>query len=179
MRRWTYLAGMLLILPTAGLAQSSSTDSEALQALLAEMRQLRQELRTATINAQRAQILIYRVQSQQAVVNRLTQRVDTERSRLTQIQSEEKRFASSLKHVEDSQEDSQSSKSEAERKQAADQIAQMKNRLEQLGGEEQDAVTRKMQAEEELRLEQSKLSQLQDALDRIDKELEQASHPRN
>ena len=175
MRRSTYLAGMLLILPTAGFAQSSSTDSETLQALLAEMRQLRQELRTATLNAQRAQILIYRVQSQQAVVNRLTQRVDAERSSLTQHQSEERRFTSALKRMEDSE----NGKSEAERKQAAEQMAQMKNRLEQLTGEEQDLVTRKMQAEEELRLEQSKLAQLQDTLDRIDKELEQASRSRN
>ena len=160
----------ILTLPLSASAQSS-TDSQTLQALLSEMRQLRQELRTANINAQRAQILIYRVQSQQTVVNRLAQKADGERSRLTQIQSEAKRFTSALKRMEDSQ----SSKSEAERKQADEQMAQMKIRLEELAGQEQDLVTRKMQAEEELALEQSKLTQLQDALDHIDKDLERAA----
>jgi chromosome segregation ATPase len=170
MRLWILAA--LLILPLSASAQSNSTDSQTLQALLSEMRQLRQELRAAHINSQRAQILIYRVQSQQTVVTRLTQRSDTERSRLTQIQSEQRRFNAALKRMEN---EPPTNKSDSERKQADFELAQVKSRLEQLSTDEQEAVTRKMQAEEELRLEQDKLTQLQAALDRIDKDLERAA----
>jgi len=173
MRRSVFVAGTLLILPLTTIGQSASTDSQTLQALLAEVRQLRQELRTTSVNAQRAQILIYRVQAQQSVVTRLTQRVDTERSRLSQLQSEQKSFTSALKRAENSL----SAKTDRERKDLEDQMGQMQSRLEQLSANEQDAVTRKMQAEVELRIEQSKLTQLQEALDRIDTDLARATAP--
>ena len=51
----------------------------------------------------------------------------------------------------------------------------MKIRLEQLSAEEQESQPRKIELEEELRVEQTKLAQLHDELDRIDKLLEQAS----
>jgi len=171
MRRWMLFAVTLLILPATTVCQSGSTDSQTLQALLAEMRQLRQELRTATIAAQRAQILIYRVQAQQAVVTRLTQRVDSNGSRITQNQSEQKMMATQIKRLEDLRD----SQNESERKQTDEQLGQMKARVEQLVTEEQDIVPRKIGLEEELRAEQTKLAQLHDELDRIDKALEQTA----
>jgi len=54
-------------------------------------------------------------------------------------------------------------------------LTQMKMRLEQLSNEEQEIQPRKIEAEEELRVEQAKLAQLHDELDRIDKALEQLS----
>ena len=171
MRRWMLFAVPLLILPAAAVCQSGSTDSQTLQALLAEMRQLRLEVRTATIAAQRAQILIYRVQAQQAVVTRLSQRVDNNGSRLTQNQNEQKMFASQIKRLEDLRD----SQNDSERKQTDEQLTQMKARIEQLSTEEQDMLPRKIQLEEELRMEQTKLAQLRDDLDRIDKALEQTA----
>jgi len=166
----------LLILPAAAVSQSApsaSTDSQTLQALLAEIRQLRLELRSAAVAAQRAQILIYRVQAQQAVVTRLSQRVDNDRSRLTQNQSEQKRFASAIKHLEELRDN----QSEAERKekQTDGELASMKMRLEQLNNEEQEILPQKIELEDELRVEQTKLAQLHDELDRIDKALEQTA----
>ena len=168
MRRWMLFAVPLLILPAAAVCQSGSTDSQTLQALLAEMRQLRQELRTATIAAQRAQILIYRVQYQQAVVTRLTQRVDSNGSRLTQNQSEQKMMVTQIKRLEDLRE----TQNESGRKQTDEQLGQIRARVEQLVTEEQDILPRKIGLEEELRAEQTKLAQLHDELDRIDKALE-------
>ena len=175
MRRWMLFAVTLLILPAAAICQSGSTDSQTLQALLAEMRQLRLEVRTATIAAQRAQILIYRVQAQQAVVTRLSQRVDNNGSRLTQNQNEQKMFAGQIKRLEDLRDN----QNESERKQTDEQLTQMKARIEQLGTEEQEMLPRKIQLEEELRMEQTKLAQLHDELDRIDKALEQTASPRD
>lgn len=171
MRRWILFAPILVFLQAPAFCQSTSADSQTLQALLAEVHQLRQELRTTTITTQRAQILIYRMQAQQTVVTRLTQRVDNDRSRLTQNQSEQKRITSVIKRLED-QRDTQS---ETERKRTDEQLAQMKIRLEQLSAEDQESQPRKIELEEELRLEQTKLTQLQEELDRIDKALEQAS----
>ena len=175
MPRSILFALFVLILPLPAVCQSSTTDSQTLQALLAEMRQLRIELRTSSVAAQRAQILIYRVQAQQSAVARLTQRVDNDRSRLTQNQGEQKRLNSMVKHLEDLRD----SQTEAERKgkQTDEQLAQMKIRLEQLGSEEQDLQPQKIDLEEQLRVEQTKLAQLQDELDRIDKALEQISRP--
>jgi hypothetical protein len=172
MRRWIHFAVALLILPTAAVSQSASTDSQTLQALLAEIRQLRLELRTATVASQRAQILIYRVQAQQAVVTRLSQRVDSDRSRLSQTQAEQKRFASAIKRLEDLRD----GQNERERKQTEEQLAPMKTRVDQLGTEEQELLPQKIEHEEELRVEQTKLAQLHDELDRIDKALEQVAH---
>ncbi|HXN52001.1 MAG TPA: hypothetical protein VN943_08695 [Candidatus Acidoferrum sp.] len=171
MRRWMFFAVILLILPVSAVCQSGSTDSQTLQALLAEVRQLRQELRTTTIASQRAQILIYRVQAQQAVVTRLSQRVENDRSRLSQTQSEQKRLVVVIKRLEDLR----YNQSESERKQTEEQLSQLKPRAEQLGNEEQESLARKVEIEEELRLEQAKLAQLHDELDRIDKALEQTS----
>jgi len=171
MRRWLLFAQAVLVLPGLALCQTTVTDSQTLQALLAEVRQLRQELRTSSIAAQRAQILIFRVQAQQTVVTRISQRVDNERSRLTQNQSEQRRFTTAIKRLEDLR----VRQTDNERKPTDEQLAQMKIRLEQLSSEEQESQPQKIEIEEELRVEQTKLAQLHDELDRIDKLLEQAS----
>jgi chromosome segregation ATPase len=175
MRKWMLFSVTFLLFPLTAPCQSASADSQTLQALLAEIRQLRHELRASSVSAQRAQILIYRVQAQQTVVTRLTQRVDTDHSRLNQIQSEQRRLNAAIKHLEDLRDN----QTEAERKekQTDEQLAQMKIRLEQLSNDEQDSQPRKIELEEELRLEQSKLAQLQEELDRIDKALELAARP--
>jgi len=61
---------------TACFGQTTPGDSQTLQALLSEVRQLRQDLQTTTIAAQRAQILLYRLQGQEAAVARASQRID-------------------------------------------------------------------------------------------------------
>ncbi len=75
------LSLVLISVPVFG--QSALTDSQTLQALLSEVRQLRQDLRTITIASQRAQVLLYRLQAQVSVVRRMQERVDDTRSKLT------------------------------------------------------------------------------------------------
>lgn len=90
MHRSLTLILALLLIAAAARSQTAS-DSQTLQALLAEVRQLRHDLRTTTVAAQRAQILIYRVQAQESIVRRLQERVDDTRSKLAQVQSEQKK----------------------------------------------------------------------------------------
>jgi hypothetical protein len=100
MRRLSLLP-LALLFATTGFAQTNSNDSDTLKSLLSEVRMLRQDLRTTTVAAQRAQILVYRAQAQEAVVRRMQERVDDTRSRLAQIQTEQRNRASSIKQFEE------------------------------------------------------------------------------
>jgi chromosome segregation ATPase len=167
-RSWFLVLGFLVISPGA-FAQTSSTDSQTLQALLAEVRQLRQELRTTTVAAQRVQILLYRLQIQEAAVAHAERRVDEARSALSQTQTEVKMMASGIKQIEDKVSNAQNP---VERKQQEDLLAKFKAGLESQESSEQQLQARESEAEQDLRAEQAKLNALQDQLDRLDKSLE-------
>jgi chromosome segregation ATPase len=163
--------GLLLISP-AVFGQTSSTDSQTLQALLAEVRQLRQELRTTTVAAQRVQILIYRLQIQEGAAARAQRRVDEARSALSQTQAEVKMMATEIKQTEDKISNAQNP---VERKRQEDLLARFKAGLESQENSAQQLQAKESEAEQELRAEQSKLNVLQDQLDRLDKSLETSS----
>jgi hypothetical protein len=74
MKRLSLLLLALLLATTAS-AQTNSNDSDTLKSLLSEVRLLRQDLRTTTVAAQRAQILVFRAQAQESVVRRTQERV--------------------------------------------------------------------------------------------------------
>lgn len=168
MYRFVSLVGFLII-PSTGFGQSTPTDSQTLQALLNEVHQLRQDLQTTTVAAQRAQILLYRVQAQESAVRHIQERVDDTRSKLTQIQAEEKRLTANLKQITDSLDHDENP---ASRKQSEQIIARFKALLETQSVNEQEAQTRLTEAQEQLRIEQAKLSELENQLDRLEKALE-------
>ncbi len=170
MRRTLFLLLCLLLTSSAVFGQTSSTDAQTLQALLAEVRQLRQDLRTATATSQRVQILLQRVQGQEAAVARASQRLDDARAKLAETQANRRRQATFLKQNEDFA--SNSENPPAARKEVQDVIPRQKLELERLGEEEQQRQSRETEAEEQLRLGQAKLGDLQDQLDRLDKSLE-------
>jgi chromosome segregation ATPase len=150
--------------------QSSSTDSQTLQALLAEVRQLHHDLQTTTIAAQRAQILLYRLQGQEAIVARASQRLDDARARLVEVQSNRTKLTADIKKYEELV--SQTENSPTDRKQIEDLLPQLKAKLAALENEEQQRQTREIEAEDELRTERAKLGELQVQLDRLEKMLE-------
>ena len=163
----------LLLIAAPVLGQSASTDSQTLQSLLTEVRQLRHDLQTTTIAAQRAQILLYRLQGQEVGVARALQRLDDARARLTEIQAARVRLTSDIKQHEDFI--SHAENSPGERKQIEDLLPRLKTNLTSLESEEQQRQTRQMEAEDQLRQERAKLSGLQDQLDRLEKTLESSS----
>ncbi len=175
MKRLSFLALIPLLVSTA-FAQTNPNDPDTLKALLTEVRQLRQDLRTTTVAAQRAQILVYRAQAQESVVRRMQERVDDNRSKLGQIQSEQRNRAASIKQIEEKK--SRSDTPEIEQKQLEDLLSQIKSRFDSDANKEQETQAKLVEAEEQLRLEQAKLNGLQDQLDRLEKVLENSSGPK-
>jgi chromosome segregation ATPase len=139
-----------------------------------EVRQLRQDLQTTTIAAQRAQILIYRLQGQEAAVSRASQRLDATRETLARTQDERKHVAADIKQHEDFI--SSTENPPTQRKELEGMLPRVKTRLESLENEEQQRQAQVIDAEQQLRTEEVRLGDLRDQLDRLDKTLEHASH---
>jgi hypothetical protein len=166
MRRSWFLILCFLVISPSAFAQASSPDSQTLQALLAEVRQLRKELRTTTVAAQKVQILLYRLQIQEAAVARAEQRVAEAHSALAQMHYEQKHFASEIKLTEDRQDKTQNP---SERKEIEDLLPRLKAQLESSNDTEQQLQVKATEAELELRTEQAKRTALQDELDLLEK----------
>src|SRR4030095_9817069 len=170
MHRSCLLIPVLLLIPVPIFGQSNLTDSQTLQALLVEVRQLHHDLQTTTIAAQRAQILLYRLQGQEAIVARASQRLDDGPRRLVEVQSNRTKLTADIKKYEELA--SQTENSPTDRKQIEELLPQRKARRAALENEEQQRQTREIEAEDELRTERAKLGELQVQLDRLEKMLE-------
>lgn len=115
---------------------------------------------------QRAQILFYRLQIQQAAVDRAIQRLDDARAKLASAEANRREIATALKYYEEKE-----AKSPGEQKDFADLIPQVKTRLESLLSDEQERQARVSECEERARVEQATLSGLQEQLDQVDRAL--------
>jgi chromosome segregation ATPase len=169
----------LLLAATMTFGQSTSTspDSQTLQALLQEVRQLRQDVRTVTVTTERAQIILSRLQDQQAAVQSAEKEHDTARTRLTQAQRRSREIENQIKYYTD-QDSEDKTPNPTDRQNIEDTIGRLKSTLEDSSADEQDAQSSEMQAKDKLQIEQAKLSALQDELDQIDKGLQQLASER-
>jgi len=173
MRRAWFLLLALLAASTAAFAQSASTDSQTLQSLLAEVRQMRKDLQTTTVASHRVQILLYRLQSQQAAVARARQRVDEVHSKLAEVRLVVQHFTSEIERNEAALNDSQNP---ADRKEFETMLPRLKRELESQKAAEQDWETKEAEAVQNLRSEETKLTALEEQLARLDRDLEKSSH---
>lgn len=164
----------LVALLSNAVPAQTQPDQQTLQSLLSEVRQLRQALQTLTVTAQRSQILVFRLQAQGSVVARAAQRVDDLRSSITSLQKERRNSASEVKQVE---ERLSRASDQAERKRFEEVLPQLKAHIEAQGITEQDLLTRQSEAQEQLRIEQVKLGVLEEQLNRLDRDLENAGRP--
>ena len=167
-----FRAAIALLIATAACAQTASPDTQALQALVAEIRQLRQDMQATNLATQRVQIVLYRLQTQTALVTRASSRLDDARSSLGNLQSDKKTIADRLPQMEESAKSVQDPK---ERKNMEDAVVGTKMQLERLAADEQRLQARAIDAETQFRTEQNKLTDLQDQLDRLDKLLDSLS----
>ena len=169
MRRASLLALAMLLVPARAYCQSNSSESQTLQQLLAEVRALRQELRTSIAKVQKAQILIARVQVQEAVVEHASQHLDELRSKLSEAQNRTKMVSANLQELQDriSTEDSQGNQKDLQ-----DAVEQYKSNLQSATSDEQALQPAEIEAEQQLRAEQDKLDTLHAQLDEIVKALD-------
>ena len=161
----------LMLAAPAVFGQTASTDSSTLQALLSEVRQLRQQLQSYTAASQRTQILFFRIQTQQAQVARASQRAEDARNKVADIQNERKNSEANAKAAQESLEHPDP---RVDRTSLENEAAFYKRRLEGLPGEEQQRQAKLSEAEEQLRAEQAKLDDLNAQLDELDKTLQKA-----
>jgi chromosome segregation ATPase len=150
-------------------AQTASPDTQALQALVAEIRQLRLDMQATTIATQRVQIVLYRLQMQTTLMTRASSRLDDVRSSMGNLQSEKKNLSLRVQQMEESL---KSAQNPAERKTLEDWLANAKPNAERIAADEQRLQSREIDAETQLRAEQAKLAGLQDQLDRLDQLLD-------
>lgn len=150
----------------AWMQAQTPTDS---QLLLNEVRQLRQDLAATTMTVQRTQILLFRLQLEEAAMLRVTQRLDQAKSQLASLQQRLKNDADQIQGLQ----------AELDRTQDANQktrlpqvIANLKKDLENWEPQLQDAQSKEIDAESQLRTEQGKRDALEAALDKLDKQLE-------
>ena len=165
MQRSTPLIVTLLVIslvPAVG--QTAPTDSQTLQAILSELRQLRHELQTTTAMAARAQIVLYRLQRENETVARAAQRVSDARQRVAGLEDARTHKA---QDIEQNRAGSNLSNQPNARQQFEEvELPRLKSELEFLQRQVQQATAEQAEAEQQLREEQVKLDGLNDLLDR-------------
>jgi len=172
-RSWLLVLCLLLISAPA-VSQSTSSDCAGMQALVAEVRQLRKDLQTTNGYALKAQVLLYRLQVQEATVARVSQHLSDVRSKLAGTQEHQRQLAGAMKYYEKIADDSGATP--AQQKEAQQQVSSIKTELQSVAAQEQQEQTAEMEAEEQLRAEQAKLGSLEDRVDRLEKELGSNPH---
>ena len=153
-------------------AQTAPSEQQVIQTLLAEVRELRQDLRNTAATVQRIQIVMYRLGAQASETDKASQRLEQARNECKQLQQwrESQRGRMSLqqavfKNAQDS----------AVQKKAEDQAEALRQELEASDREIQRCQADQVDAENQLRTEQAKMSELQDRLDGLDRILESSS----
>jgi truncated hemoglobin YjbI len=160
------LLAMFGVLP--GLAQSE--DTETLRDILSEIRALHNDVRLS----QTTQILLTELEVQRGVVDKATEKRDSARSRVSNLQMNEKNFAAQITQLEDNAKSM--TLDPARQKQLADQAQMLKGNIASFKSQEDDAQSALMDAENALRKEQGALQSIQDRLDEVVKKLQPANN---
>jgi len=167
LRAWTY--AFLLVLSSRSLiAQTPPPELPTTQAMLAEIRQLRSDLQTTAATIQRVNILMFRLQTEAQILDRLTQKSDQVRTQCDQAQSNQKMFASQL---EDTQTDKGAMQDAGSQRLFERNVASLKLALAELATEVPRCQAEQAETESQLRNQQSKMNDLQDQLEKLDKAL--------
>ena len=175
MRRVFFLMPVVFGICSAAFAQGASSDPQTLQAILTEVRALRQDLRVSLARVQSAQVLLSRSQMQQGTVARASEHLDDARSKLSEMQVHQREVAAEVKRLEDAlggEENLQQQKA------LQDRINHAKSELEVIGDMEQQRQATEIQAEQQLRTEQDKLSALETQMDELLRSMEQSNRNR-
>jgi len=163
MKRIALLLTTCLAITSLCGAQVNRSDSETLQAILSELRQIRSELHNQQAQNQTLQVLLFEMQTYQTAINRATLRTDDARSKLAEARAEERHFSTEISRGEDSLREVQD---QADKKRMEADIESSKRSLASFKTMEQDLIAVLQQAE-------AQLQKAQDAFDTVQNELGQ------
>jgi len=169
MRRCALLI-LIFLLHSAALSQTTSTDSQTLLALLAEVRLLRHDLQTSNATVARAQIALYRVQRQDEAVLHAQQRLSDARLKVAQAKSDKDKKSIQIQSAKSATSHSEAPDAQTHFEEVV--LPGLQSELEMLRRQEQQARAQEAEAEQQVRDEQLKLDGLNDLLDRYNKALE-------
>jgi chromosome segregation ATPase len=163
----TSIHHLLMLLPAAAItaAQTPPTDSQVTQTLLSEVRQLRNDLQSAAATIQRVQIVMYRLQSESNVLDRATQRFEQARAACTQAEEQRKMFGAEIANAEEQARDSRNTAGQ----QTQTVLARLKSTQQMFAQQEQECQVERGAAENQLRVEQAKMSDLETQLEKLDR----------
>jgi chromosome segregation ATPase len=155
-----------------GQAQSSSSDSAVIQALLSEVHQLRIALERANTIGPRIQLAIERIRIQQENVARLTREWEEAQRNVTKVSSERESYLTTIKEIE-----SQLNRATdpALRKRFEDDMPRMQSRFTQAERSELNARAQEAELNSRLKAEQATLYGLTDRLNQIERALDETS----
>jgi valyl-tRNA synthetase len=149
-----------------GLGQAAEpTEAQTLQAILAEMRSMHNDVRLS----QTTQILLAELEMQQSAVTRAMQKRDEAKAKVSQMQASEKNMAAQVARFDDT---SNTTMDPAQKKQMTPMIENFRSSLPGVKAQEQDAANDLQEAEAALRKEQDTLAGIQDQLDAVVKKLQ-------
>src|SRR5258707_968027 len=134
--RGTFAIAAVIICSISALGQSTpATDSQTLKAVLEEIRLLRQDLQTTTVASQRVQIVLYRLQLQDAAVSRASKLVDDAHSKLSELATERSRVSADIQRADQQKDITQDAR---ERKAIEDEVLpQLKQHVERIARDEE------------------------------------------
>ncbi len=172
MRRLLIVLAVLVSSITPAMSQDMASDSQTLRDILAEIRQLRHELRVTTVDTERIQIALYRLQLQDAAVAKAAKLSEDAHSRLDSSIAGRKRIAATIEQWQNALQNG--APSESERTQMQRSLPSMKSNIEQLTSEEAKLQSRAAEADANLAREQRKLDDLNSVLDDLEYALQHA-----
>jgi chromosome segregation ATPase len=172
MRRALFLTLVLFGIPAAALGQATASGSQTLQALLTEVRELRQDLRTSLARVQSGQILLARLQAQQAAVTHASEHLDDSRSKVADAQTHQQHLAAGVKQLEDAL---SAEENLLQRRELQDRLSHSKSELEDFTSIAQQLQAAEIEGEQRLRAEQDKFDALETQLDDLVKKLGNSS----
>jgi hypothetical protein len=162
--------GAMLLVASNAVCQTPAKEPDTIQALLTEVRQLRQDIEAMTVASQRVQIALYTLQIQDAALTRSTQRADNVRNKCSGAEANRIHVAEAIQRLEGAL--ANGKLPEQETKDAQMVLAQHKTELEQANLAVQSCQVAESEASSQLRTDQAKMSELQDRIERLDKVLE-------
>src|SRR5260370_8006808 len=101
MRRAFFCMCALVAIRACAFGQAASSDTQRLQALLSEVRALRQDLRVSLSRTQGNQILLARLQLQEGAVTRASDHLNDARQKLLETRVRQRELSSELNRTEE------------------------------------------------------------------------------